>query len=209
MKKLVLLSAMALSVGSFMTSCEKEEITSNENQSRNLDDKLIHQTNQEKSIGYFQFVLPDELSSLELESDEDADVIIEESEFSMIDEGGDTINGSLRMSMDPALGRITNVEASEIFLNNGLLSPESLVLAFANPTNGFDLEEDIVQPATMLGSCVRACQAAYTTNVAGCTGEDSEACRKEQKRMKNSCITGCYIGAGITLALGILTALSV
>ena len=209
MKKLLFLSAMALSVGSFMISCEKEEITSKENQTRNLDDKSINQNNQEKSIGYFKVDLPIELSGLELESDEDTDVVIEESEFSMIDENDVTINGVLRITMDPALGRITSIEASEVFLNAGLLSPESLVLAFANPTNGFDLEEDIVQPATMLGSCVRACQAAYVTNIATCAGSpDSETCLKDFKKMKRGCVASCYIGAASDLAGVILNFLN-
>ena len=152
----------------------------------------IHQNNQEKSIGYFDLVLPSELSALDIVTDEVFDVSTEEMSFSMLNGDNLSIEGSLRVTLDLRIGRIINIEVSESFLEAGLLNSESLILALNDPSGGFDLEGDIIQPATALGACIRSCQSAYTNNVANCAGQEgSESCVKEAKRMKNVCIGGC------------------
>lgn len=130
MKKLIIFGAMALTVGMFIYSCEKEEITVDDTASKNknsesIDAKVGNANPNGNAVGFFELDLPSQLKEVNLTKDsdlEDYDLykdLINETEFTeeivvtRNDKKGNEVEGKLKVSFNSTEGKITRIEASE------------------------------------------------------------------------------------------------
>lgn len=205
MKNLFIFGAMALTVGMFMYSCEKEEIKSDEKTAQKSDvtGKAGNANPNANAVGFFELDLPDEIRDFVFVKDEDlldyeefkhlieTDEFTNTAEVEVENKKGELVSGEIRVTYNTTRGQIQKIEAGESLRREAGINEGYLTRLSRDPN--IDII-DIIEPASPQAACQMACQDSYRKNVFECPPSD-EFCRKTEWKMYRKCVRGCYIRA--------------
>ena len=207
MKKLFIFGAMALSLSIFISSCEKDEIKTDENTSDSLEENkgLVAKNNANPNSNapeYFELKVPRALKSeVTIIKNEDligfdqiGASITEEIETDTVlitlpGKQGESVDGFFLFHHNTYEGKIVGIDASTNLRSQTDLNSASL-MKFAKDGLLDDIIDDLIELAKdPVADCHMTCQDSYRENVDDC-GDDS-VCNRREWRMYKKCARGC------------------
>jgi hypothetical protein len=182
----VLSAAALLTVG--IIACSKEQAIQNTSVAK-LENKNGRPDGAGQEGKMMELALPTEIRNMNLEKSPDLGIITAEHPVSAVDANGNIAEGVIKITMNPASGKVSRIEITESVAKLKGIKRGDLI--------NVGIGDDVIEQISAKGGCLGKCENDFSKAYKDCGADDG--CRTNAEAAFRSCKTTCWLKFGLGL----------